>query len=464
MVIDSNDEDPNYIPVANRPSLGETPRHKRRHRRRYDVPIYPFKVIETPIPEVTYEELLTLLVQEDDYYTNPFVSHKIMDPIVLGDEVDQLIQGTLYPETLQGITMFDLDEDTVTGTSSFLARRVNKAYLGVGPSLLKADVSAQTQGTYNGDPYTYFNKIAKFGRIYAENINVVQNTNWVGSVDIYEEGRLLGFHITCNDPDFVVTCMVENGAGTQEVINDMSYKDAVRHGHGMTYGEAVSTIPSGTIAVSRDVSGFISNLFPTVIRYKDVMTGSQIYADVKNTIDDRTYVMTFQPTVSIPYQRIVFKVFNGSILGDRLINRIEIKRMIYVDPDPEVITNIEKTDFEMLAETLQKLYSDATGQPQQTQSQQYYTPPTQLQAPQGQSEPQKANLAFTDDLYNDFMRYIHDRRNPRKMRINMNARNISDQSAEKRLLDYLNNDIVTPEAIPEFKKQDDKKIMRIRFE
>ena len=69
-------------------------------------------------------------------------------------------------------------------------------------------------------------------------------------------------------------------------------------------------------------------------------------------------------------------------------------------------------------------------------------------------------------MFHDFLNYMNNHRNPRKMRINMNARNIDEQSANKQLLDYLNNDMVTPDQVPAMRaRQDDnnKKVMRIKF-
>jgi hypothetical protein len=395
--IPSNQQDVNAIPIA-------VPRGKERHRhhRPHFHPSEDEQFIPSPPPPpprpITVEELEELMTDNDDYYTNPLVSHTVLEPDGLGiDELDRMIaQVTAYlvPQQQQQQHSFA----TTATTSSPLLQ-------GISPSLLRPDVSSQQNSTFPSDPYSVPGKVVKNARIYVESVDIPANTFWSGSIDFLEEGRLIAFSITCNDPDMTPTVFIENASGTQDMINDMSFKQAVQHGRGMTLSEATSTFVNAGVITSRDVSGTPSAVFPYVKRYKDQLGGDGVYDDVKNTEDDKSYVMNFEPTTSIPYQRIVFKVFNGSSLGTRMINRLEIKRLVYVDPDPIVTSNIIPSDMTQLTAALNVLAGNISHGP--VLPQHSVTPPTTV----------RSNLATAStsqpptNLFEDYIRYAYKRLN-----------------------------------------------------
>ncbi len=345
-------EDINSIPIAS-PT-------KRRHRRHggHELPAAAMMEEElSPIPEpirpMTINELNELATDYDDYFTNPLVSHSVFDiNDVAVDELDRSIAQ------LTQSLMPSQQQPSFSGATT-LQQQQQVSY----PSKLRPDVSSQTGATFPTDPYSIAGKVVKNARIYVESVDIPQNSNWSGGIDYLEEGRLIGFSITCNDPDITPTVFIENASGTRDVINDMSFRQAVQHGRGMTLSEATSTFMTPNGLVSRDVSGQPSPIFPYVKRYKDQMTGDGVYADVRNTEDDKSYVMNYEPTTSIPYQRISFQVSNGSSLGTRMINRLEIKRLVYVDPDPIVVSTVVPSDLTQVSTALNTLASHMSGVP-----------------------------------------------------------------------------------------------------
>lgn len=382
-------------------------------------------VVVPPTPKISANDLDNLLHDHDDYYTNPLVS--------------------ATPDTsdiTQLLSLLDTTNSTSFNAKSFATATEVPTIPPIQPvtlpSLLRPDVSNQHNKTFPSDPYSVPGKVVKIGRIYVENVDIAQNSNWSGNIDFHEEGRLMGFTITCNDPDIVVTCFIENSSGTRDVINDMSFKDAVIHGRGMTYGEAISTFKTPQGVVSRDVSGQPSSVFPYVKRYKDQYTGSGVYKDIKNTPDDKAYVMVFEPTTSIPYQRLNFSVFNGSTLGSRMINRLEIKRLIYVDPDPAPPDTIINTDIGNFSSAVQRLSNAIQGIPQsaaqvtnpiptQPQQQQKRSPAASPSSTTVQSH--FANEQYDNNpmasLYNDFIRFMYSKINENnKVRVNLNDQSV----------------------------------------
>jgi hypothetical protein len=158
---------------------------------------------------------------------------------------------------------------------------------------------------------------------------------------------------------------VENAVGSKDVINDLSFKESVMHGRGMSFGEASSTVQvKGEGTTSRDVSGRLLNYFPSVVIYKSTFTGTNTnYEEIKNTIDDQRYVMHFEPIIPIPYKRLYFDVFNNSMAGTRLVSRLEIKRLIYIEPDQYQAAAGGDTEFTQFNKSLIRMYEKLNGKP-----------------------------------------------------------------------------------------------------
>jgi hypothetical protein len=420
-------------------------------------PIPDLAPSDPTVPIITYADLYSLLLDDDDYFTNPLVSTMVSSgPYGAGgDELEQLIKSLGTPPTATGTTtQLTVPPATITQYArSFLGSNTS-----TDSSLLRPDVSKPSK-TFVSDPFSYEGKIVKFGRFYVENIEVKQNSSWSGFQNLYEQGRLMGFSITCNDADMIPNCYLENDAGTQDIMNDLSFKDSVIHGRGMTHGEATSTIQTPDGLVSRDVSGQQLTLFPYISRYKDQYTGSGVYDDVKNTVDDKSYVMHFEPTLFIPYQHLYFNVFNGSTAGNRLINRLEIKRLIYVDPDPVSVSTTKSSDLSQFSKTINAISKNLNSTPVAARTPvppNIKVPPSNLVSAHmarqhHHHDHHKEEGSLADKLYEEFITYAYHRINEKNItRAKMESKamqrvsSMEEQKELNKLLRLVNNE-------PEFK-------------
>ena len=249
----------------------------------------------------------------DDYYLNPLIRNT--ETIFGDDTLTKMLKSLEAPDGTIPDKPINDELAEILGLKTTGATRV---------------VSTVSDPFYSAAE----GKFVRFGRYYITNIEVAQNQSMSGYQDYYEDGRLMGFSISCNDPDMIPVVFVENAVGSKDIINDLSFKEAVIHGRGMTYGEATSLVRTTEGNTTRDVVGQRSNLFPYVARYKDTFTGTEPeYEDIKGTIHDKYYTMNFEPDVFVPYKRLYFDVFNASTSGIRLIHRLEIKRLFLQSVD-----------------------------------------------------------------------------------------------------------------------------------
>lgn len=272
------------------------------------------------------QELDQDLASGDDYYLNPLVNTNLSEKIDKDDTLDKMI------ESLEGDTSVlnssSKEDDSKTSQSPITSKEVLNA-LGIGTGV--SGIS-----NYVGDPYVDpQGRTVKNATFLGTLIEIPQNQGMNGYQDYYEEGRLVSFSITCNDPDMIPIVFIENTSGSRNVINDLSYREAVTLGRGMTLGEALSTTYlKDTGKTSRDISGQRHLVFPYVARFKNTFTGVETdYSKIKGTVDDKYYVMNYEPMEYIPYRRLYIDVFNGSQDGNRMVHRIEVKRLIYEDPN-----------------------------------------------------------------------------------------------------------------------------------
>lgn len=287
----------------------------------------------------------------EEYYLNPLIS----DPYsIIGDDdpIDKMLKAL---ETQGGGSIAD-SEFTMTPEQKQVLEM-----LGINPGDVK---KASTIMASSGDPFFYEGRLVRYTRFFLQNVEVVQNQSMTGYQDYYEEGRLVAFSIACNDSDMIPIVFVENSAGSKDIINDLSYKEAVTYARGMTYGEATSVVGFREGATSRDVSGQRHTTFPYVARYKDTFTGTVTeYDAIKGTIDDKFYVMNYEPELYIPYRRLYVDVFNASTGGNRLIHRLEIKRLVYITEDQVAEFSKSETEFTKLNKALQTIYEKINGKP-----------------------------------------------------------------------------------------------------
>lgn len=362
-----------------------------------DTPITPDSIMNS---KETIDPLEASFIEDpgdEDYFTDPLV---VNTQSILGtDEITGMVQklaGTPSPDSTPAFATYS--DNPVTA------------------ELLGLKKETETGVTSTGNPYMYNGKLVKFARFYIANVEIPQNSGWSGYQDYIEDGAILGFTVTCNDPDMIPVCFVENASNSRDVINDLSYKESVQHGRGMTYGEATTTYRTSEGVTSRDVSGRDSSLFPYIARYKDQFTGTGIYDDIKNTIDDKCYVMTYEPSIPVPYTRLYFDVYNGSSIGSKLVNRLEIKRLVYVNPDAQVDTITKGSDFTQFQSDLTALsnkMNSITSSP--------IVPPPQ------QPPVTTASLGretFMDKLKDDFIRYMYKKNQTEPVKVDLSGKSL----------------------------------------
>jgi hypothetical protein len=135
----------------------------------------------------------------------------------------------------------------------------------------------------------------------------------------------------------VLNCEYKDVYGKLNVICDSSALEMAQVGRGMTSGEAASQFPtaaSGTI--SRDISGYKSDIFPFLMRYDDSIKNGLDEADVEGDIEqDRVFVINFEPNPPIRYVHFKLDVFNVSSTTTKYVHYFEIRRRVYRD-----LTNI----------------------------------------------------------------------------------------------------------------------------
>lgn len=270
------------------------------------------------------DELDQSLAEGDEYYLNPLVNTNLSTKLDPDTTLDKMMEN-LENDTS---TLTDLDDNNNSKESPITSKEILNA-LGLGNG------SGTGISNYVGDPYVDpQGRIVKTATFQGSLIEIPQNMGMNGYQDYYEEGRLVSFSIACNDPDMIPIVFIENSVGSRDKINELSYREAVTLGRGMTLGEATSTIVVKDIGkTSRDISGQRHKIFPYVSRYKGTFTGTETdYSKIKGTVDDKYFVMNYEPNEYIPYKRLYIDVYNGSTDGNRMVHRIEVKRLIYEDP------------------------------------------------------------------------------------------------------------------------------------
>lgn len=368
----------------------------------------------------------------DEYFLNPLVNdtESYAGPM---DTVDKMLKqleaqdgGSIHDEEL---TMSDEQKEVLK-------------ILGIDPGTVKGG----TAGMSYGDPFYHEGRLVRYTRYFAINMEVAQNQSMTGYQDYYEDGRLVAFSISCNDHDMIPIVFIENSAGSKDIINDLSYKEAVVLGRGMTFGEATSQVRTPQGFTSRDISGQRSTVFPYVSRYKDTFSGTNTeYEQIKGTIDDKYYVMEYQPDLWVPYKRLYIDVYNGSTSGTRLIHRMEIKRLVYITSDQVDEYNKQDTEFTKLNKALQSIYDKINGKPKETPVLPTNEQPTLPSDPV--STATFARKRKRPSLFSSFIAYLYNKTNPDQtsqvnfagtLRPNtptIDRLNIEDVNAQRNLID-----------------------------
>lgn len=380
---------------------------------------------------------------DEDYFTDPLVVNT--QSILGADEITAMVQKL--------------------GSSQALATYSDNP---ITAELLGLKKETEVGVTSTGNPYMYNGKLVKFARFYIANVEIPQNSSWSGYQDYIEDGAILGFTITCNDPDMIPVCFVENASNSRDVINDLSFKESVQHGRGMTLGEALTTYRTTEGITSRDVSGRDSSLFPYIARYKDQFTGTGVYDDIKNTIDDKCYVMTYEPSIPVPYTRLYFDVYNGSSIGTKLISRLELKRLVYVNPDANVDLLTKGSDFTQFKSDLLTLWNKTNNNnssPNIIQQQPPSVTPVTASASLGRE-------TFMDKLKEDFIRYLYKKNQTEPTKVDLSGKSLriadmQEQQNVNKMYKTLNNGVKKQQkVIPHSPSpnQDNDDVLVVKFE
>lgn len=176
-------------------------------------------------------------------------------------------------------------------------------------------------------------------RIKFKSVPVGPNRGMPSPVEFDELGEITGFTIALNDKLMVLNCEYKDVYGKLNVISDSSCLEMAQVGRGMTSGEAASQFPtSGHGVVSRDISGYKSDIFPFLMRYDDSIklgendTEDTIQGDIEK---DRVFVINFEPNPPIKYIHFKLDVYNVSSTTTKYVHYFEIRRRVYHD-----LTNI----------------------------------------------------------------------------------------------------------------------------
>ena len=192
---------------------------------------------------------------------------------------------------------------------------------------------------YEGIPMEeiFKNKQVNDDRIKFKSVPVAPNKGMPSPVEFDELGEITGFTIATNDKLMVLNCEYKDVYGKLNVICDSSALEMAQVGRGMTSGEAASQFPTPASGViSRDISGYKSDIFPFLMRYDDSIKNGLEESDVEGDIEqDRVFVINFEPNPPIRYIHFKLDVYNVSSSTTKYVHYFEIRRRVYHD-----LTNI----------------------------------------------------------------------------------------------------------------------------
>lgn len=181
------------------------------------------------------------------------------------------------------------------------------------------------------------NKQVNDDRIKFKSVPVAPNKGMPSPVEFDELGEITGFTIAVNDKLMVLNCEYKDVYGKLNVISDSSALEMAQVGRGMTSGEAASQFPTSTSGVvSRDISGYKSDIFPFLMRYDDSIKNNLEESVVEGDIEqDRVFVINFEPNPPVRYIHFKLDVYNVSSTTTKYVHYFEIRRRVYHD-----LTNI----------------------------------------------------------------------------------------------------------------------------
>lgn len=177
------------------------------------------------------------------------------------------------------------------------------------------------------------NKQINDDRIKFKSVPVAPNKGMPSPVEFNELGEITGFTIAVNDKLMVLNCEYKDVYGKLNVIADFSPLEMAQVGRGMTSGEAASRFPTqANGVVSRDISGYKSDIFPFLMRWDDSvkLSGEDTEESIQGDIEkDRVFVINFEPNPPIRYVHFKLDVFNVSSTATKYVHYFEIRRRVY---------------------------------------------------------------------------------------------------------------------------------------
>lgn len=145
-------------------------------------------------------------------------------------------------------------------------------------------------------------------------------------IPVSEDGELLGFIFTTNNPNMIIEVVLSGDNDTYYTLNQISVADMVGQGRGMSGGDAAN-LPSGE---SQDVTGIPNNVYPYVSRYKN-----STFPDFAGSIEP-VFAITYAPSQPIGYTGLSIRVRNNDPSNVAKITSIEVNRIVYVNEQKKI--------------------------------------------------------------------------------------------------------------------------------
>lgn len=186
--------------------------------------------------------------------------------------------------------------------------------------ILDIPVQAPNVNEYQG-PVQIINK--RLARFFTSSIGttVLGPGGVVEVVPVSEDGELLGFIFTTDNPNMIIEVVLSGDNETYYTLNDSSVADMVAQGRGISPGDATN-LPSGE---SKDVIGIPNNVFPYVSRYKN-----SVFPDFAGSIIPAFGVM-YTPSQPAGYTGVSVRVRNNDDSNVGKITFLEVTRIVYVN-------------------------------------------------------------------------------------------------------------------------------------
>lgn len=191
------------------------------------------------------------------------------------------------------------------------------------------------QKRYDGVPIDeiFAKKQVNDDHIQFNSIQISPNKGMTSPIEFTELGEIEGFIIAVSDKNMKIKCSYKDAYGKLSVLNSISPYEMAQLGRGLTIGET-GNFPTPTGQLGRSVSGGAnSTVFPYLLRYDDTIKENQSEDDAAGTVNDRYFVVVYEPRIPLRYSNFIIDVFNISSDTTKYIHYIEIKKRVYHELD-----------------------------------------------------------------------------------------------------------------------------------